>query len=115
MSVLTEDAPQITDKYGTVLGNIMVFLFIIYILKNIFFVLGSFITVICGMKFLRNGYSDQNCQYLIVTFTALISKFDCRHLNETFLVAYFFVSIAYYKIHEFLLKVSIDTKFFLNA
>lgn len=67
------------------------------------------------MKFLRNGYSDQNCQYLIVTFTALISKFDCRHLNETFLVAYFFVSIAYYKIHEFLLKVSIDTKFFLNA
>ncbi|CAG9762516.1 unnamed protein product [Ceutorhynchus assimilis] len=85
VSVVTEDAPKIAAKYGTLLG--------------------SFITCICGMKFLRNGYSDQNCQYLIVIFSALICKYDFRHLDETFLVSYFFVSIAYYKMYEFLLKI----------
>lgn len=85
LSVLTEDSPKIADKYGTFLG--------------------SCIVVVCGLKFLRNSYSDQNCQYLIVTFTALISKFDYQQLEETFLVSYFIISIAYYKIHELLLKV----------
>lgn len=107
VSVLTQDAPKVAEKYGTLLGMITS-KFRLNKVKQIcmrFFV-GSLISVVCGMKMLRNSYSDQNCQYLIVTFTALVCKFDCRHLDETFLVTYFFVSIAYYKIYEFLLKVS---------
>ncbi|KAL1506032.1 hypothetical protein ABEB36_005467 [Hypothenemus hampei] len=85
LSVLTKESPLIVQKYGTLLG--------------------SFITVVCGMKFLRNSYSNQNCQYLIVTFTALMTLYDFQYLDQTFLVMYFFVSIAYFKIHEFLLKL----------
>lgn len=58
------------------------------------------------MKFLRNSYSNQNSQYLIVTFTALVAKYDFHYLDQTFLFMYFFVSIAYYKIYEFILKVT---------
>ncbi|XP_050297941.1 pecanex-like protein 1 isoform X2 [Anthonomus grandis grandis] len=85
LAVLTEDSLKNADRYGTLAA--------------------AFIASICGMKLLRNNYSDQNCQYLIVVFTALVSKFDFRHLEETFLVTYFFVSIAYYKVFEFLLKI----------
>ncbi|ENN80228.1 hypothetical protein YQE_03347, partial [Dendroctonus ponderosae] len=86
VSVLTADSPEIVDKYGVVLG--------------------SFIVVVCGMKFLRNAYSNPNCQYLIVTFTTLSYKYEFRTMNLTFLTAYFFVSIAFYKLDELLLKVS---------
>ncbi|XP_076252556.1 pecanex isoform X2 [Rhynchophorus ferrugineus] len=85
LSGLTADSPKIAEQFGTVLG--------------------SFIAVICGVKFLRNSYTDQNCQYLIVIFTALMTKFDYQHLDQTFLLGYFVISIAYYKIHELLLKV----------
>ncbi|KAH1026647.1 pecanex-like protein 1 isoform X2 [Dendroctonus ponderosae] len=85
VSVLTADSPEIVDKYGVVLG--------------------SFIVVVCGMKFLRNAYSNPNCQYLIVIFTTLSYKYDFRTLNLTFLTAYFFVSIAFYKLDELLLKI----------
>ncbi|XP_066152937.1 pecanex-like protein 1 isoform X2 [Euwallacea fornicatus] len=85
VAVLTADSPQVVVKYGTFLG--------------------SFIAVLCGLKFLRNSYTNQNCQYLLVAFTALAAKYDFSYMNETFLVMYFVVSITYHKVYEFLLKI----------
>ncbi|KAJ8972889.1 hypothetical protein NQ317_008510 [Molorchus minor] len=70
LSVLTEDSPKISAKYGAPYG--------------------SFIVVICGLKCLRSSYSDQSSQYLILVFTALFFKYDYNFIQETFLVEYFF-------------------------
>ncbi|CAH1237391.1 unnamed protein product [Diabrotica balteata] len=85
LSVLTEDSPRIVMKYGTIRG--------------------SFIVVICGIKCLRNSYSNQSAQYLILVFSALFYKYDVRKIDETFLVIYFFMVTAYNKMYEFMLKI----------
>ncbi|XP_057670878.1 pecanex-like protein 1 isoform X1 [Diorhabda carinulata] len=85
LSVLTEDSPRIVSKYGTLRG--------------------SFIVVICGIKCLRNSYSNQSSQYLILVFTALFYKYDVRDVGESFLVIYFFMVTIYNKIYELLLKI----------
>ncbi|CAG9859942.1 unnamed protein product [Phyllotreta striolata] len=85
LSVLTEDAPRIVTKYGTLKG--------------------SFVIVICGIKCLRSSYSNQSSQYLILVFTALCYKFDLREFDESFLVIQFFVITIFSKMHELLLKI----------
>lgn len=85
ITALTEDGPKIEAKTGSLLA--------------------SFIVVICGLKCLRSSYSNQNIQYLVVTFTALAFKCDYKEYLNNFLVTYFFMSIIYLKIHELLLKV----------
>lgn len=86
LSVLTEDAPKIVDRFGLLSG--------------------SFVVVICGLKCLRSSYSNQNSQYLILIFTTLFFRFDYSFIEETFLVQYFFMSIIFHKFHELLLKVN---------
>lgn len=54
---------------------------------------------------LRNSYSDPASQYLILIFTILFFRWDCKIASETFLLDYFLVSIVYRKVCEFLLKV----------
>lgn len=54
----------------------------------------------------RNAYSDIGSQYIILIFTVLFFRIDYKLSSETFLIDYFFVSILYRKISEFLLKVS---------
>lgn len=93
LSALTEDSPEIVQKFG--------------------FVLGSFLVVICGLKCLRICYSDQSSQYLILTFTALFHKYDDNFIQYTFLIEYAIMSIIYYKTYELLLKVTTSkTKLF---
>ncbi|CAH0560950.1 unnamed protein product [Brassicogethes aeneus] len=85
ISALTEDSPKMAKQYGLLLG--------------------SLITVVCGLKCLRQSYSDQSSQYLILTFTALFFKYDYNYLQMTFLFEYFLMSIVFHKLHELLLKV----------
>ncbi|XP_064214797.1 pecanex-like protein 1 isoform X2 [Tribolium castaneum] len=85
LSVLTEDSPKVVKKFGPLLG--------------------SFVVVICGLKCLRSSYSNQSCQYLVLTFTALAFRYDYSFMEQTFLVQYFFVSIVFHKFYELLLKV----------
>ncbi|CAG9819558.1 unnamed protein product [Phaedon cochleariae] len=85
LSVLTEDSPHLADKYGPLLGGLF--------------------AAVCGFKCLRSAYSDQSVQYLVLTFTALCFKYDCRAGMECFLVGYFIMSIVYQKVNELLLKI----------
>lgn len=85
MSALTGDSPKIVEKFGPILGSAVI--------------------VVCGLKGLRNAYSDTASQYMIVIFTVLFFQVDSKTASETFLVDYFLVSILYRKISEFLLKV----------
>ncbi|XP_045480207.1 pecanex-like protein 1 [Harmonia axyridis] len=85
VTALTEDGPKIEAHTGPLIA--------------------SFIVTVCGLKCLRSSYSNQNIQYLVVTFTALAFKYDYKEYLNTFLVTYFFMGIIYHKIHELLLKV----------
>lgn len=85
LSALTADSSAIVQKFGITLGTLVV--------------------VVCGLKCVRNSYSDPASQYLIVIFTVLFFRLDFSAASETFLVDYFFVSIIYRKICDFLLKV----------
>ncbi|KAL3266292.1 hypothetical protein HHI36_010472 [Cryptolaemus montrouzieri] len=85
VAALTEDGPKIAEKMGPLAA--------------------SFIISICGLKCLRCSYSNQNSQYLILIFTALVFKFDYKDYLNNFLISYFFMSIVYNKVHELLLKV----------
>lgn len=85
MSALTGDSGKIVEKFGPLLGTAII--------------------VVCGLKGLRNAYSDTASQYIIVIFSVLFFRMDSQTASETFLVDYFLVSILYRKISEFLLKV----------
>lgn len=87
LSVITEDSPKVSARYGPILG--------------------SFIVVISGLKCLRSSYSHQSSQYLILLFTACFFKYDYKSVKETFLVEYFLMSVVFHKIYELLLKVSL--------
>lgn len=54
---------------------------------------------------IRNAYSDPTNQYLIVMFTVLCFRYDFAFASETFLIDYFFMSLAFRKCCDFLLKV----------
>lgn len=56
---------------------------------------------------IRNAYSDPTNQYLIVMFTVLFFRIDFAMASETFLIDYFFVSLAFRKCCDFFLKVSL--------
>lgn len=86
MSALTGDSPKIVEKFGPFLGTAII--------------------VVCGLKLLRNAYSDTASQYMIVIFAVLFFQVDSKTASETFLVDYFLISILYRKVSEFLLKVS---------
>lgn len=86
LSVLTEDSPKVVMKFGALAG--------------------SFIVVVCGLKCLRSSYSNQSCQYLILTFTVLFFRYDYTLWQQGFLVDYFLMSVIFHKVYELLLKVS---------
>lgn len=67
--------------------------------------IGPLLIVVCGLKCLRSTYSYPPSQYLILAFTKLFFNYDFRGYSETFLVDYFFMSIVYRKVYEFLLKL----------
>lgn len=85
LSALTEEAPQVSEKFGIPLGTLVV--------------------CVCGLKCLRSSYSDQSSQYLVLTFTALFFKYDYTIFQESFLIDYFLMSIVYQKTYELLLKI----------
>lgn len=85
LSALTADSSVIVAKFG--------------------YGLGTAIVVLCGLKGLRNAYSDTGSQYLILLFTVLLFRLDFAEASETFLVDYFLISIIYRKVSEFLLKL----------
>ncbi|XP_065095593.1 protein pecanex isoform X2 [Ochlerotatus camptorhynchus] len=85
LSALTADSGAIADKFGLTMGTVLV--------------------VVSGLKCVRNAYSDIGSQYIILIFTVLFFRIDYRLSSETFLIDYFFVSILYRKISEFLLKL----------
>lgn len=55
---------------------------------------------------MRNAYSDPTNQYLIIIFTVLLFRIDFAMATESFIIDYFFVSLAFRKCCDFLLKVS---------
>lgn len=87
LTALTEDSPKIVERFGTLLGALLV--------------------AVSGMKCFRGSYSDLSSQYLILTFTALFFKYDFKIIQESFLIDYAIMSVIYYKTFELLLKVMI--------
>jgi hypothetical protein len=66
---------------------------------------GSLIIVITGMKALRSSFSDPGKHYLMLFFTILFFEFDWNGMSETFLVDFFFMTIAFHKMYELWLKL----------
>ncbi|XP_076061039.1 pecanex isoform X2 [Oratosquilla oratoria] len=85
LCALTKDPPKLVTTFGTSVGTLM--------------------TVVCGLKCFRSVYSQPQHQYLILAFTKLFFKWDMRNLSQTFIVDYFFMSIIFSKVFEFVLKV----------
>ncbi|XP_058445647.1 protein pecanex isoform X2 [Malaya genurostris] len=85
LSALTADSGAIAQKFGLTMGTTLV--------------------VVSGLKCVRNAYSDVGSQYIILIFTVLFFRIDYKLSSETFLIDYFFVSILYRKVSEFLLKL----------
>ncbi|XP_067635802.1 protein pecanex isoform X2 [Eurosta solidaginis] len=85
ISAVTADALIIADKFGVPWGTLIV--------------------AMCSLKLIRNAYSDPTNQYLIMMFTVLFFRYDFAFASETFLVDYFFMSLAFRKCCDFLLKL----------
>ncbi|XP_004519177.1 protein pecanex [Ceratitis capitata] len=85
ISAVTADAQIIGDKFGIPWGTLIV--------------------AVCALKLIRNAYSDPTNQYLIVVFTVLFFRYDFAFASETFLIDYFFMSLAFRKCCDFLLKL----------
>ncbi|XP_017045923.1 protein pecanex [Drosophila ficusphila] len=85
ISSLTADSQLIVTKFGLPWGTLIV--------------------AICALKFVRNAYSDPTNQYLIIIFTVLLFRIDFAMATETFIIDYFFVSLAFRKCCDFLLKL----------
>ena len=62
------------------------------------FSLGTLLIVLCSMKMFRSAFSDSPKQYLIVTFTFFLFKYDFHSSSETFLIDYFFIAILFNKV-----------------
>uniref|UniRef100_A0A0K8V950 Pecanex-like protein n=1 Tax=Bactrocera latifrons TaxID=174628 RepID=A0A0K8V950_BACLA len=85
ISSVTADAQIIANKFGIAWGTLIV--------------------AVCALKLIRNAYSDPTNQYLIVMFTVLCFRYDFAFASETFLIDYFFMSLAFRKCCDFLLKL----------
>ncbi|EDV95218.1 protein pecanex [Drosophila grimshawi] len=85
ISSLTADSQLIADKFGVPWGTLIV--------------------AVCALKFVRNAYSDPTNQYLIIIFTVLLFRVDFAMATESFIIDYFFVSLAFRKCCDFLLKL----------
>ncbi|XP_053952109.1 protein pecanex [Anastrepha ludens] len=85
ISAVTADAQIIANKFGIAWGTLVV--------------------AVCALKLVRNAYSDPTNQYLIVMFTVLFFRYDFAFASETFLIDYFFMSWAFRKCCDFLLKL----------
>nr|XP_006812532.1 PREDICTED: pecanex-like protein 1-like [Saccoglossus kowalevskii] len=85
MSALTTSSPEISIKFGSFAGAIIV--------------------TICGMKALRMSFSDPARVYWILIFTVLFFTFDFRMSSESFLIDYFFMSVLLIKFYEYVLKM----------
>ncbi|KAH8294470.1 hypothetical protein KR018_010161 [Drosophila ironensis] len=85
ISSLTADSQLIVGKFGLPWGTLIV--------------------AVCALKFMRNAYSDPTNQYLIIIFTVLLFRIDFSIATETFIIDYFFVSLAFRKCCDFLLKL----------
>ncbi|XP_036338803.1 protein pecanex [Rhagoletis pomonella] len=85
ISAVTADAQIVVNKFGIAWGTLVV--------------------AVCALKLMRNAYSDPTNQYLIVMFTVLFFRYDFAFASETFLIDYFFMSLAFRKCCDFLLKL----------
>ncbi|XP_060663565.1 protein pecanex [Drosophila nasuta] len=85
ISSLTADSQLIANKFGVPWGTLIV--------------------AVCAIKFVRNAYSDPTNQYLIIIFTVLLFRIDFAMATESFIIDYFFVSLAFRKCCDFLLKL----------
>ena len=63
-----------------------------------FFSCVTLVIVICSIKMMRSAFNATQHQYLIVLFTYCFFKYDYKTASETFVVDYFFMSIAYHKV-----------------
>ncbi|KNC27356.1 Protein pecanex [Lucilia cuprina] len=93
ISALTADASVIAAKYGIAWDKDKEIFLIFFICQS------NIVSVI------RNAYSDPTNQYLIVMFTVLFFRIDFAMASETFLIDYFFVSLAFRKCCDFFLKL----------
>uniref|UniRef100_A0A6M2DZ74 Pecanex-like protein n=1 Tax=Xenopsylla cheopis TaxID=163159 RepID=A0A6M2DZ74_XENCH len=84
LATLTADSIKVADKFGPVMG--------------------TFLVVICGLKFLRCCYSDPAIQFKILIFAELFFSYDCKTCSETFLIDLPLATIGYRKFSELLLK-----------
>lgn len=82
---LTSDAPNLAQKLGPLAS--------------------SLILTVCSLKCLRLSFSHPSCQYLILAFSVLFFQIQCT--SKMFVVDYFLISIAYYKLYDLLLKVGV--------
>lgn len=89
LSIITNDCPLLIKNYGTDFG--------------------IFLLVLCAFKGIRSTFNDPSHNYIIITFTYLLFTYDFKEINRAkdniFLLNLFLVSIVYYKITDFLLKL----------
>ncbi|KAJ6217771.1 hypothetical protein RDWZM_008928 [Blomia tropicalis] len=71
--------------------------------------LGVFLLVLCAFKAIRATLNDPSNNYIIITFTYLFFTQDFKRFNGSkdniFLINYFFMSIIFHKVYDFLLKL----------
>ncbi|XP_062502263.1 pecanex-like protein 1 isoform X2 [Corticium candelabrum] len=95
MSGLTSGFPSILEKFGSGAGALIV--------------------TICGLKMMQNGFVRTSWQFVVVSFTVLLFKYDfpkkdssyCQtaFCSETFPIDYFFVALFLSKFYELVQKM----------
>ncbi|XP_013392762.1 pecanex-like protein 1 [Lingula anatina] len=85
LSALTSSAPVVVNKFG--------------------YLIGALVVTVCGIKMFRSAFVHTPKQYLIVVFTFFFFKYDYGQASESFLIDYFFIAIFVNKFYDFLLKV----------
>ncbi|XP_038616904.1 pecanex-like protein 2 isoform X2 [Tachyglossus aculeatus] len=64
-----------------------------------------FLLTVAGMKLLRTAFCNPVHQFLVLGFTVLFFRFDCRGASESFLLNLFVVSILFGKLDDLLHKL----------
>jgi hypothetical protein len=116
MSGLTTGFPLIVNKFGPRFEN-CTFSFRWSICRIVYVFIcrvGALIITICGLKMMRNGFVRTSWQFVIVSFTVLLFKYDfpkkdpnyCRtaFCSETFPIDYFFGALFMSKCYELVQK-----------
>lgn len=88
LGALTHDAPLVSRKLGPPVA--------------------ALVTAVCGLKALRQTFSDPPTQYLVLVFAALFFHADYTWASESFLVDFCVMGVVFNKTYELLLKVSVE-------